>query len=70
MNHESKADFRAFTVVDGRIYGIGSYNGHTGVIPFTIPILYANGKEYNLKDYGMDCATIDIKDICAIRKQK
>lgn len=71
INHESKADFRAFDVVDGRIYGVGSYNGHTeDKLPFTIPILYANGKEYNLKDYGMGCATIDIKDICTIRKQK
>lgn len=70
ISHESKADFRAFCVVDGRIYGVGSYNGHgEGNLPFTVPILYANGKEYNLNDYEMGCATIDIKDICAIRKQ-
>lgn len=71
ISQETKADFKAFCVVDGRIYGVGSYNGHTeDNLPYTLPILYANGKEYNLKDYGMGCATIDIKDICAIRKQK
>lgn len=72
LEGDKTVDIRGISVIDQRIYLVGSCSQWGCVSPYAdgVPVILTNGKKYDLRNYGIDdVSNPRINAICVIRKQ-
>lgn len=72
LEGDKTVDIRGISVIDQRIYLVGSCAQWGYVSPYAdgVPVILTNGKKYDLRNYGIeDVNNPSINAICVIRKQ-
>lgn len=73
LNEAKNIEIRGISVIDQRIYIVGTNRSLWNESPYSdgVPVVLTNGKEYDLREYGIDGVNNpNINAICVIRKKQ